>query len=165
MFREESTRKKEIGNGVAQNLDIQLYCFNFLKILKITNKREVMNTVNRAWVFYDGECGVCLRAMGILHRVVWRSHFEEAKLQEGWVKRLFGLDPNVVPEEMKLLTCEREALGGLDALMYLAGLVWWMRPLKWVLGRAKVYPLAKAAYRWFAVNRYCVNGACRRLID
>ncbi|MEM9160007.1 MAG: MBOAT family protein [Verrucomicrobiota bacterium] len=116
--------------------------------------------MNKPWVFYDGECGVCLGALKLLRFVLGAERFEEAKLQEGWVRRLFGLPAGTPPDEMKLLTGDRKPMGGVDALIYLAGFVWWLRPFHYLARADWIYPTVRRAYVWFAANRYCVNGVC-----
>jgi predicted DCC family thiol-disulfide oxidoreductase YuxK len=85
--------------------------------------------------------------------------FQSAPLQSPWV--VDHLRGEAEEDEMKVLTHDGRALGGADALIYLAGRVWWGWPV-WAAGQiAPVRGLMRRAYRWIAANRHCVGGACR----
>ncbi len=63
---------------------------------------------------------------------------------------------------MELVTSDGKILGGADAVIELAGQIWWGWPL-WALAQIPgSRPLLRALYRGIAARRYCVGGGCQR---
>ena len=117
--------------------------------------------MNKPWIFYDAECGICRTATRVLRLLLGSNALVVEPLQTNLARRLFNLEFGARPSEMKAITADRTKLGGIDSLLYLAGLVWWLKPLAWA-GRVKgTYNLMKTAYHWLAANRYCFGGTCR----
>ena len=88
----------------------------------------------RGWVLYDGSCPICSGGAERFHRILHARGFGLAPLQTPWVQQPLGLKPGSPLEEMKVLTTDGQVFGGADALIYLAGQVWWAWPL-WILCR------------------------------
>ncbi len=122
--------------------------------------KRIKEIRNVPWVFYDGDCSVCRRAVWVVGRVLGRRNVAFVKLQENWVGKLFALKRDIGLEEMKLLTVDRRRLGGADAILYLMGRVWWLRPLAAFLRLPPLIGCTCATYLWVARHRYCFTGRC-----
>ena len=113
------------------------------------------------WVLYDGECPLCIGLAERLQPVVRPRGFALATLQMPWVRERLGLRSGEPLTEMRVLTAGGEPLGGADALVYVAGRIWWAWPLS-VVGRLPlVMPLLRRAYGWVARRRHGIDSACR----
>jgi len=104
-------------------------------------------------VLYDGECAICSgsarRFAGLLHTAGFG------------LETLQNARPGEPMAEMLILKPDGGTLGGADALVAIARRIWWALPL-WAFAHVPgVMPLLRIAYRKFAANRYCLNGACR----
>lgn len=120
-------------------------------------KRE--NT-NRGWVFYDGECQLCINAATRFAPMLQRHRFELVPLQSPWTQHRLGLKPGEPLTEMKLLAEDGRIFGGADALLQIAQKVWWAWPLFAFAQLPGAMLLLRANYRWVAANRYCISGQC-----
>ncbi len=112
------------------------------------------------WIFYDGRCSMCARTVGHLRRALIRRGFLLAPLQRGWVHERLGLRPEELLEEMRVLTADGRLLGGAEAIVYVAGRIWWGRPL---VGLSKIPGagrLLDRLYRLIARRRYRLGGVC-----
>ncbi len=123
---------------------------------------ETSNTKNppAGWVFYDGRCSMCAGTIGRLRRTLIRRGFLLAPLQRGWVQERLGLRPEELLDEMRVLTADGRLLGGAEAIVYLAGHIWWGRPL---VGLSKIPGagrLLDRLYRLIACRRYRLGGVC-----
>jgi hypothetical protein len=81
-------------------------------------------------------------------------------LQDPRVPELLGLPFDKLLREMRLLTSDGNQYGGADALIYLAGRIWWAWPVYAAAHLPGVRGALRAAYRWFAPRRSCLNGVC-----
>lgn len=114
----------------------------------------------RGWVFYDGICPVCRASVDRWGRTLRLRGFGFATLQTDWVRQLLGLLPGELPGEMKLLLHDGAQHGGVDALIAMGRTIWWLWPLAFVARCPGINALARAGYRWIAVNRYCLGDVC-----
>lgn len=116
------------------------------------------------WVVFDGDCGVCSGLARRFRRVLARRGFALVPIQSPWMSsRLrfsYGIPLEKLLDEMRVLTADGRALGGADAILFLAGKVWWARPLAALGASAPVRKLLHRAYRWFADNRHRLSSAC-----
>ncbi|MGH9670339.1 MAG: thiol-disulfide oxidoreductase DCC family protein [Terriglobales bacterium] len=116
------------------------------------------------WVVYDGDCGVCAGLARRFRRVLERRGFALVPLQSPWMSsRLrfsYGIPLEKLLEEMRVLTADGRALGGADAVLYLAGKIWWARPLAALGSRPWMRSRLQRAYRWFAERRHRLPRAC-----
>lgn len=115
----------------------------------------------RGWVLYDGSCPICRGGVERFHRILHARGFGLAPLQTPWVQMRLGLKSDSSLEEMKVLTHDGRVFGGADALIYLAGQVWWAWPLSVLCWLPGMRQLAWGLYRWVARNRYCLGGTCQ----
>ena len=116
------------------------------------------------WVVYDGACGVCSRLARRFRRLLERRGFALVPLQAPWMSsRLrfsYGIPLENLLDEMRVLTADGRALAGGDAVLFLAGRIWWARPLAAVASLPPFRALLHRAYRWFAANRHRFSSAC-----
>src|SRR5690348_18475334 len=73
------------------------------------------------WVFYDGECEFCRSLARRFRSTLEKRGFGLAPLQDPRVATLLGLAPNLLLQEMRVLTAEGEVLGGAQAVTFLTG--------------------------------------------
>lgn len=114
----------------------------------------------QGWVFYDGECPLCLNAAARFAPLLRRHHFNLAPLQAPWVQNRFGRKPGEPLVEMKFLPSDETIFGGAEALLQIARRIWWA----WLLFALSQIPgvmiLFRKVYRWIADDRNCISGAC-----
>lgn len=116
------------------------------------------------WVVYDGACGVCSGLARRFRRVLARRGFALVPIQSPWMSsRLrfsYGIPLEKLLDEMRVLTADGRALGGADAILFLASKVWWARPLAALGAIQPLRALLRRAYRWFAARRHRFSSAC-----
>ncbi len=107
-------------------------------------------------LIYDGECGICQRAVAIAKR--WDREHElrfvpfqdEARVAE------FGIALPALAAAMHLIQPDGRVYPGADALPQLLRLFpgkRWLAPLFRIPG---VLPLARRIYGWIAMRRHCL---------
>jgi predicted DCC family thiol-disulfide oxidoreductase YuxK len=114
------------------------------------------------WVFYDGECEFCQSLARRFRSTLQKRGFGLAPLQDPRVATLLGLTPNLLLQEMRVLTDEGQVLGGAQAVTFLAGKIWWAWPVHAAAKLPGMQPLLHAAYRWVAGHRHCSSCAVDR---
>ncbi len=107
------------------------------------------------WAFYDAQCPMCSRWMNRFTNVLLRRRFLTAPLQRGWVQQRLKLDSNDALTEMRVLSANGELLGGAAAVVYLAGRIWWARPLAVIANLPGVMGMLRRGYRFIARRRGC----------
>ena len=116
------------------------------------------------WVVYDGACGVCAGLARRFRPTLKRRGFALVPLQSPWMSsRLrfsYGIPLEKLLDEMRLLTADGRALGGADAVLFLAGRIWWARPLAALGAFPPLRALLRRAYRWFAARRHRFSATC-----
>jgi predicted DCC family thiol-disulfide oxidoreductase YuxK len=89
-----------------------------------------------------------------------RRNFHLVPLQARWAQERLGLTAGEPLAEMKLVSADGRVLGGADAMVEIAGSIWWMWPL-WTLAQVPgVRLVLRRAYRRLAANRYCFGRKC-----
>ncbi len=107
------------------------------------------------WVFYDAQCPMCSRWMNRFTNVLLRRRFLTAPLQRGWVQQRLKIDSNDALTEMRIMTAQGTVFGGAAAVVYLAGRIWWARPLALIANLPRVMGMLTRAYRLIARRRCC----------
>jgi predicted DCC family thiol-disulfide oxidoreductase YuxK len=105
------------------------------------------------WILYDGECRMCRDMMRGFDRTFTSRGFIFAPLQ-------LELKPGERPAKMRVRTIDGHDFGGADAVLFLAGFVWWGRPLRWFAKLPGAKRLLHRIYREIASRRSCDGGAC-----
>lgn len=114
----------------------------------------------RGWLFYDGECGFCVRIARWVAPILARRGIGLAPLQDPRVRALLGLTPAELMREMRVVMADGTHSGGADAAVALARVIWWGRPLVWVARIPGVMNLLRSAYEWIAARRHCAAAQC-----
>ncbi len=119
------------------------------------------------WLVYDGDCALCTRLVRWFRRPLERRAYAFVPLQAPWIAaRLhisYGVPPEDLLKEMRVLTADGRCLGGADAVLHLAREIWWTWPL-WLLAKLpRMRALLDAGYRTVATHRHCVSVVGRRI--
>ena len=109
------------------------------------------------WVFYDGECDFCRSLVRRFRSTLEKRGFGLAPLQDPRVATLLGLAPNLLLQEMRVLTAKGEVVGGAQAVTFLARKIWWAWPVYAAAKLPGMPPLLRVLYRWVADHRHCSN--------
>src|SRR5258706_9579666 len=84
---------------------------------------------HQGWVFYDGECGLCLDLVRRFEARLTRAGFALAPLQTQGVQERLGLTKDNLLSEMKVMDSQGNIFGGAEAVVTLSKYIWWARPL------------------------------------
>lgn len=103
----------------------------------------------RGWILYDGDCRFC-RSLA--------SRFGTIFNRRGFNFTPFRTGPQ--PPEMRVRTTDGGAFGGSEAVVFLAGFVWWGKPLRWFAKVPGARSLLRRIYREVAARRSCDGGEC-----
>src|SRR5688572_11928034 len=109
----------------------------------------------RGWIFYDADCSSC-RDLALRFEAAFGGRgFQFEPLQKEWVQRRLNLTKAQALEEMRVLTSTGQVVGGANAVIFLAGQIWWVKPLTWLARIPLVRTLLHRLYRWVAARRTC----------
>jgi predicted DCC family thiol-disulfide oxidoreductase YuxK len=114
----------------------------------------------RGWIFFDAECGFCMRIARWLAPIAERRGLALAPLQDPRVAALLGLAPEELLFEIKYLGCDGRQYGGADAVVTVAREIWWARPIAWLAKIPWVMAAMRSGYRWIAARRHCAATSC-----
>ena len=106
------------------------------------------------WILYDADCPMCRDLRRRFEKTFTSRGFAFATLQ-------LELTPGQRPTEMRVSTVDGLDLGGADAVIFLAGFVWWGAPLRWLAGIPSARKILRRIYREIADRRSCDGGACQ----
>ena len=112
-------------------------------------------------VIFDGSCGLCSTLVGRRRRFFERYGFSVAPLQDEWVQKLCGVDEHTLREAIHLWTPQGEVVRGVDFFQRVAQAVWWLLPVRVVLGIRPLRPLFDRIYGWVARHRKEISRVCR----
>ena len=107
------------------------------------------------WIFFDRDCSFCRELALRFEKLFAERGFGFEPLQEEWVLRRLNLPREEALGEMLVLTADGAIFGGADAIVFLAGKVWWMTPLTVVARFPIVCRVLDRFYRWVAAHRSC----------
>jgi predicted DCC family thiol-disulfide oxidoreductase YuxK len=117
-----------------------------------------LSAPNAGWVFYDGECQLCINNMRRHEKLLRRHGFEPATLQTPWVRERLGSKPDSELTEMIVLTVEGNRFGGADGIAQIARRIWWAWPLFALAHIPGIHFIFRAIYRRVAASRHCLGG-------
>ena len=120
----------------------------------------LLSARNSGWVFYDGECQLCINNTRRFEKLLRRQNFELATLQTPWVRERLGLKPDSKLTEMVLQTSDGQIFGGADGIAQIARRIWWAWPLFALAQIPGIHFIFRAIYRRVASNRHCMGGKC-----
>ena len=132
-----------------------------------------MNTVTtknteqtaKGWIFYDGDCRLCLGLARRWEAGLARRQFGLAPLEAPWVRERLGVHGRDLLREMRMLTPDGRVFCGAEAIVELARAFWWARWLARVAQVPSGLKLLRSAYAWVAARRHCGTGACATSIQ
>jgi len=111
-------------------------------------------------LFYDADCGFCVRLAGRARPWLAGRGFQLRPLQTSGCREELGLTEAEWMAELWLLLPDGQKLGGADALIEICRHCWWT----WLPGRLGRIPVvrrwSRAAYGWVARRRHCGDGVC-----
>lgn len=106
-------------------------------------------------LIYDGECGLCRRAVELLRRWDREHRLRYVPFQDGEAVARFGIALPALAAAMHLLMPDGRVFAGADAVPELGRLLpgkrWWT----WGFALPGVPPLARRVYRRVAQRRRC----------
>jgi predicted DCC family thiol-disulfide oxidoreductase YuxK len=114
----------------------------------------------KGWLFFDAECGFCIRIARWLAPILERRGFGVAPLQDPRVGALLGITRQELLLELRFLLSDGTQFGGADAVVAVARQIGWAQPLVWLSRLPGVLPLLHEGYRWVAARRSCSASAC-----
>lgn len=112
------------------------------------------------WVFYDGECRLCIDSVKRHETFLRRHGFALATLQTPWVRELLVFKPDSGLMEMIVLNSEGKRFGGADGIAQIARRIWWTWPLFALVQIPGIHFIFVMIYRRVAANRHCLGGLC-----
>jgi len=114
----------------------------------------------RAWVLYDGDCPLCRKWVSRFERTLTLRGFDLAPLQSAWVIECLDLPEHELLSRMRVLTRNGRDYAGADALVYLAGHIWWALSFYLVAHLPLAMAFLRRAYDFAARCRHCHGGSC-----
>lgn len=115
----------------------------------------------RGWILYDGECRFCRNLAARFQPIYEPRGFAFAPLQTPWVAAAINLQRGERPSEMRVWTNDGRDFGGAEAVVFLAGFIWWGKPLGWFAKLPGAKIILRKIYREIAARRSCDGGACQ----
>jgi len=109
------------------------------------------------WLFFDAECGFCTRFARWLEPILVRQGFAVAPLQDPRVSALLGMPRAELLRELRFLHADGRQYGGANAVIAVARVIWWARPLAWLVVLPGAVHLLHSGYRWVAAQRSCAG--------
>lgn len=123
--------------------------------------------MQRALLFYDGDCPLCRRSVALVRRLDWRGCVEPVSLRDENDPRVQALP---IPPDERLDQMHLQPAGGGKIRSGFAAVRWlgWRLPPLWLLAPLLYLPgmgtLGPRLYRWVARNRFrlvpCRDGVC-----
>jgi predicted DCC family thiol-disulfide oxidoreductase YuxK len=114
----------------------------------------------RGWLFFDAECGFCIRLAGWIEPILLRRGMAVAPLQDPRVGALLGLQRAALLREIRYLWSDGTQYLGAEAMVTVAREIWWGRPLVWFSKIPGGMNLLRRGYRWVSAQRNCHAGQC-----
>jgi len=107
-------------------------------------------------LIYDGECGMCRRAVTLLKRWDREHKVLYVPFQDGAAVSRFGVALPALAAAMHLVLPDGRVYPGADAVPELLRLLPGKRWLAAPFGIPGVRPLARRIYAWIALRRHCL---------
>jgi predicted DCC family thiol-disulfide oxidoreductase YuxK len=111
----------------------------------------------RGWLFFDAECRFCTRFVRWLVRSLYSSNLAVAPLQDPRVAALLGASPEELLRAIRYVDSVGRQYLGADALLAVAGEIWWARPLAWAARFPAFRRGMSCGYNWLAARRHCAG--------
>jgi predicted DCC family thiol-disulfide oxidoreductase YuxK len=127
-----------------------------------TRQVSVSEYPRAGWILYDGECSFCTRWVHLWEKVVAKRGFVLEDLQSAWAEGRFTMSKENLLDDIRVLTRNSDLINGADAYLYVTRRIWWAWPFYAIFSLPGFHWVLWRGYRWFARNRYCASGRCRR---
>jgi predicted DCC family thiol-disulfide oxidoreductase YuxK len=117
----------------------------------------------KGWLFFDADCGFCTRLARWIAPILSRRGMAVAPLQDPRVGALLGMNRELLLRELQFLLSDGKRYSGADAIVAVAGEIWWAHPLDWFARLPGAVRLLHSGYRWVAAQRSCAaanHAAC-----
>jgi predicted DCC family thiol-disulfide oxidoreductase YuxK len=114
----------------------------------------------RGWLFFDAECAFCTSIASWLAGPMRRRGLDVASLQDPRVAELLGLSPEELLRSIRFVLSDGSHRIGADAVLAVAGELWWARPLLWLAKLPGMMSAMHAGYQWVALHRRCNAAHC-----
>jgi hypothetical protein len=111
-------------------------------------------------IIFDGSCGACSFLIGEKKKFFERYGFGVVPFQEPWIRELTGLSEEILQQSIHLYTTSGEVYKGVDLFACVAGKIWWMVPLSWILRIPFCKPFYDKVYNYIAKRRKKFSKAC-----
>lgn len=118
------------------------------------------NNETHGWVFYDGDCALCVKSAGRARRWLERHGFRLLPLQTPGTEDRLGVGMETLLRRMHLLAADGRIYSGADAFIEIARHVRWARWTTVVAKTPAVLGLLRRLYDWIANHRNCAAGRC-----
>ena len=109
----------------------------------------------KGWLFYDADCEFCSKIARRLAPVLSSRGLAVAPLQDPRVAPLLSLEPSDLLYELKFLLSDGRQFGGAEAVLAIAGAIWWAKPLVWFSKLPFGMRFLAWGYRSVATRRHC----------
>jgi predicted DCC family thiol-disulfide oxidoreductase YuxK len=119
----------------------------------------------KGWLFFDAECGFCIRLARWVEPILARRGYGVAPLQDPRVGALLGMTSVELLRELRFLCADGTQYGGANAVLAVAQRVWWGRPLVWLSRIPTVMALLHSGYRWVSQQRSCSAAASCKIAE
>ena len=107
-------------------------------------------------LIYDGECGICRQAVGLLRRWDREQLLRFVPFQDDAAVAAFGIALPSLAAAMHLVLPDGRVYAGADAVPHVLRLFPRRRWLAPVFGIPGVMPAARRVYAWIAARRHCL---------
>jgi predicted DCC family thiol-disulfide oxidoreductase YuxK len=111
-------------------------------------------------LFYDADCGFCVRLTGRVRPWLASRGFQLLPLQTPGYREQLGLTEAELLAEMWLLLPDGQKCGGADALLEISRHCWWTWPGRQLARLQVVRRWLRGGYGWAARHRHCADGVC-----
>jgi predicted DCC family thiol-disulfide oxidoreductase YuxK len=113
------------------------------------------NSEKRLKFFYDGECPICSRTRIILNHLDSGTKIEFLTVQENAFKELALKDikMDILLEDIHSVDLHGKVHTGLDSYIRVFNVIWYLKPIAWILQIPGIYHCGKIVYKYIALNR------------
>jgi predicted DCC family thiol-disulfide oxidoreductase YuxK len=111
------------------------------------------------WVLFDAACPSCCRIASLVEDILTRRGFDVAPLQSSWVAECLDSGDDDLLDEMRVITLDGHSYAGADAILFLAGKIWWASPVAALALFPGVRVVLRRLYGFWAKRR--CTGACK----
>jgi predicted DCC family thiol-disulfide oxidoreductase YuxK len=115
--------------------------------------------------FYDGECPICNRTRIVLNHFDSGGRIEFLTIQENASKEpaLGNIKMDTLLNDVHTVDLHGNVYKGLDAYIRTFNLIWYLKPLSWIMRIPGIYHLGKELYKKIALSRTterCTDDNC-----